>query len=1392
MHQAPPDTALLTKVSKMLRLKKRKEHIAIGFIESISELTISGWTLRDARKPKVLKLFVGDQSFALNAQWVPRQDIAEHYGERYLISGFRCSLPEKILELMKTVHTNSIEAVLEVDSAPLRFLTTGLAEFTISPPISASTEQLGITSCELLGLEVRVCAPGARHEKDLVVTVNGHALEDCVFFPDDLLSDQAKIFRASLPGAIWFKADPERRDRVTVEVLLNGEKIDRAQEVNIDAIEPWILQTEHYVDWEYQRRTLLALEHLICSSSLERLSEDARCTLLRAANALKVAHLLSVSQGKTEADAMRASFSPDKVHSEPVLHDALRTLNHLLQQSASVAVVSKQIFEDRRLVDYSPSVAHGFLGRAIPLICIADELDSTAWVPSLQRLTRDWEDVPTLSLELPIAVHRCKHKRAQKKLKRLNELLAARPPESWLHTECVFAACREIERQATRGLARASAVREDFYADVVDYLAHLNRHGWFGRGADLYVFDTAIHLVGVTETVSEPLRKKIEGCVLSCFGLCFTFWDRLASQLGPDFELSFRLSAARETCLRIRSWTLRFDSLDDKEKQQLLVGLGHFLRWNNSFALQLVRELSMREMLAVNDGSRANLAAYLETLTLSSENELVRVLAAPIPSDLVSDFFGEVKLAAAKRTTMSMYTRTSAHNELRHICNKALISLEQAVKNSSQEPRIPELVSNLQRATYVLAYQHQQSSALEYLLRMQHVLCSFPDTVPLAVAAGGPVWKLLNEHLEALKSPELLAAPAESSLRNLLAQSTDASPLKRLQSAARTAIADPEVHKPNLLSLLNCPQSSELSPTDAWHGDTVVLLYSCRKNLDSKVAGARSVWLSKLEERNIPHLVVVGDGHNQLEDDVLCLGVSDRYEHLPRKTLSMFRWVYEHTAFNFAVKVDDDCVLDVDNFFDLSAYREHHYYGRVLMREPGGMDRAWHQRSSSGPEMQHALDRSPEPSTYADGSTGYALSRAAIARLLENADSATGKKLIASSCMEDKLVGDLLALSNIEPSNYDYVAYVRRKVCPEAEPISMWSNGFHAQSIASTAIVHADTDVSTLPTASTEDGVFLAPKKIFPTHGALSFFKWPANIEIEILNRAYPASLIRGEGPRVVSCVRNERAILPHFLSHYRKLGVQGFFIVDNISDDGTREYLLQQPDVLVMSTDSEYRHSHYGVSWQQAILGNFCLGRWVIVADADEFLVFPGFENTEIASYISALESDEADCVLTPLVDMYPRGSLNEVDFWQHSPLEAANCFDSNSAQPWFFNRGPFSNHTASTSCMRARVFSDAKPGLFTNQKFTLFRYTPWIRLAEGLHHIFGYKKLATARAHILHFKYDKNFLDKCTAEVLRGQHFDGASEYRLYAELAHSNPDLSLYDNELSTVFSDSRGLP
>jgi len=309
----------------------------------------------------------------------------------------------------------------------------------------------------------------------------------------------------------------------------------------------------------------------------------------------------------------------------------------------------------------------------------------------------------------------------------------------------------------------------------------------------------------------------------------------------------------------------------------------------------------------------------------------------------------------------------------------------------------------------------------------------------------------------------------------------------------------------------------------------------------------------------------VGDGDDTIEGDVLALDVSDKYEDLPQKSLKLFDWVYHNTDAQYVLKIDDDCFLNVASFFDTLSYRKHFYYGRVIRRGIGSMDRAWHQPKSHTLHGQKTLDKSPEPSVYADGGGGYTLSRLAMQQLLKNKETPAGERLIGCSFMEDKLIGDLLAMSFIVPSNEDYITYQRRRTFGTAMPVGMWENTFFPSETTPTTMAHLDSEHDLAPTRMLADSKELWPKKLWPTC-------WPPGIklnnnQLELLTDTTAAIPLLKQDLLVVCVVRNEMALVPHFLAHYRLLGVKCFVFVDNCSDDSTREYLFEQPDVATGGT---------------------------------------------------------------------------------------------------------------------------------------------------------------------------------------------------------------------------------
>lgn len=157
-----------------------------------------------------------------------------------------------------------------------------------------------------------------------------------------------------------------------------------------------------------------------------------------------------------------------------------------------------------------------------------------------------------------------------------------------------------------------------------------------------------------------------------------------------------------------------------------------------------------------------------------------------------------------------------------------------------------------------------------------------------------------------------------------------------------------------------------------------------------------------------------------------------------------------------------------------------------------------------------------------------------------------------------------------------------------------------------------------------------------------------------LLSRAELAaslSIIGGEvaaaGTPVFGIFRNEMPFVAAFFAHYRSLGASQFLILDDHSDDGTREYLLAQPDCVVLHsslrfgqkviiTDGAGKQERAGTLLKSAIPKRYLAGRWALYVDADEFLLLPpGID--DVQTVIAFLARRGQRSVVASLVDFYP-----------------------------------------------------------------------------------------------------------------------------------------------------------
>ena len=260
--------------------------------------------------------------------------------------------------------------------------------------------------------------------------------------------------------------------------------------------------------------------------------------------------------------------------------------------------------------------------------------------------------------------------------------------------------------------------------------------------------------------------------------------------------------------------------------------------------------------------------------------------------------------------------------------------------------------------------------------------------------------------------------------------------------------------------------------------------------------------------------------------------------------------------------------------------------------------------------------------------------------------------------------------------------------------------------------------------------------------------------------------------------MRNEAARLPHYLDHYRSLGVGHFLIVENASTDGTRALLEAAPDVSLWSTAHSYKASRFGVDWLNGLMMRHGHGHWCLTADADEILIPPHWPGRGLAELTGWLDAQGQQAFGALMIDLYPRGRLGEVTYCPgDDPSAALPWFDADNyraryqsrLQNWWIQGG-----------VRARCFFAAEPDRApTMNKIPLVRWnrryayvsSTHTMLPRRLNDAFGGGRPSGA---LLHTKFLPGAAARAREEKARRQHFANSALYDAYYDAVAGDPVL------------------
>ena len=263
--------------------------------------------------------------------------------------------------------------------------------------------------------------------------------------------------------------------------------------------------------------------------------------------------------------------------------------------------------------------------------------------------------------------------------------------------------------------------------------------------------------------------------------------------------------------------------------------------------------------------------------------------------------------------------------------------------------------------------------------------------------------------------------------------------------------------------------------------------------------------------------------------------------------------------------------------------------------------------------------------------------------------------------------------------------------------------------------------------------------------------------------------------------VRNEMVRLPHFLRHYRALGVDHFLFVDNASDDGTAAYLAAQSDVSLWRTNDSYRLARFGMDWIGRLLLKHGHKRWCLTVDADELLIYPGWETRDLKQLTAHLDAQKRVSFGAMMLDLYPKGPVTKVTYRAgDDPTKTLCWYDVDNYTHQYH---AYYGNLWIQGGVRQRVFFADEPAraptlnktpmVKWNKRYAYVSSTHQI-LPRHLHDSFDFEDDSKVSGVLLHTKFLPIIAEKSAEEIRRKQHFQNTVLYQDYHRKLTQGPDL------------------
>lgn len=273
----------------------------------------------------------------------------------------------------------------------------------------------------------------------------------------------------------------------------------------------------------------------------------------------------------------------------------------------------------------------------------------------------------------------------------------------------------------------------------------------------------------------------------------------------------------------------------------------------------------------------------------------------------------------------------------------------------------------------------------------------------------------------------------------------------------------------------------------------------------------------------------------------------------------------------------------------------------------------------------------------------------------------------------------------------------------------------------------------------------------------------------------------------VFSMVRNEAYFLPHFLRHYRALGVREFWFLDDRSTDGTPDLIRAEPDCGLLASPLGYGDRvgslPFGTVVKTVVGQNLFRGRWSLLLDADEFLLLPSCF-ADFPSLALALDRQCALAARVVVLDFFPK-TLGCLDAARPdaSPFEVCPYFDPLPVEEW--RDGEDRRTVDRRQNVRFRMFQelrrrfgeiDALIDNYRHPQLTKYPMLRWRPGTQAFEHSATHRPTDRVQIALAHFKFYPGFRARIADALATRAHWQASTEYRFLDIATRELADWSL----------------